>query len=223
MKKIDFSNSKVKKILSGKGFYIAVCFSLVAIFAAGFIAYKQTVNKIGKAPSISAPSTTPTTSWDFKNANTPQTSVPKEANESVADQQLMIMPLSGDVINPFSNGLPVKSTTTGIWQTHNGVDLKSDLGTHVKSISNGTVKEIKEDTLLGTCVTIDHGNGIVARYCNLNKSLTVKEGDAVSAGTVIGAVGDTAVSEQSDPAHLHLEVLNNSKFVDPINLINPGK
>ena len=77
--------------------------------------------------------------------------------------------------------------------------------------------------MLGTCVTIDHGNGIVARYCNLNKTLTVKEGDIVSAGTVLGAIGDSAVSELSDPSHLHFEITENGKFIDPISLINPGK
>lgn len=224
MKKINFSSSKVKRIFSGKGFYIALCFSLIAVVAAGFVAYNQTLDKIGKTPPISIPETSSTPSWDFENANASQTSVPKEdVEDTKTEPQLMVMPLNGDIINPFSNGLPVKSTTTGIWQTHNGVDIKGDLGAQVKSMSNGTVKKIEEDALLGSCITIDHGNGIVARYCNLNKTLTVKEGDSVSAGTVLGAVGDTAVSELMDPSHLHFEVMKNDKFIDPIDLINPGK
>jgi len=224
MKKINFSNSKVSKVLSGKGFYIALCFSLVAVGAAGFVAYNQTVDNLSKTPSISIPDTNSKTDWDFNAVEKIQTDVSKEDSSEVETAaQPMIMPLNGEVQNPFSNGELVKSATTGFWKTHDGVDIKGDLGTQVKSMTGGTVTKIAQDAIMGAYVVIDHGNGLVGYYCNLNTVLPVKEGDKVSAGTIIGAIGDTAESEMAEPSHLHFGLKLNGAWVDPISTINPGK
>lgn len=130
-----------------------------------------------------------------------------------------VMPVEGDVLNPFSNGELVKSATTGAWQTHNGADLAAEIGDDVVSIAAGTVKSVEEDGLLGVCVTIDHGNGIVSRYCNLNSGVTVTAGDEVKGGDAIGAVGDTAEIESADPSHLHFEVYRDGIFIDPVAYI----
>lgn len=223
MKKIDFSNSKVKKVFSGKGFYIAICLCLVAVMTVGFISYKKTVNDIkGKTPSITVPKADASSKWDFANTNKDKTSE-TATDVNAKENQLLIMPVNGDIVKAFSYPQPVLSETTKIWQTHNGTDIKGALGDPVKSISNGTVKSIKDDVLLGTTVTIDHGNGLVAKYCNLNTTLSVKEGDTVSAGTVIGSIGETAESEKALPSHLHLEIKENGKYIDPVDLLRPGK
>ena len=85
------------------------------------------------------------------------------------------MPIEGEILNPFSNFELVKSKTTGVWQTHNGVDISGNLGDEIKAMTSGTVIEVTEDALWGVCVTIDHGNGITARYCNLNKALLSRQ------------------------------------------------
>ncbi len=228
MKKVSFSNEKFKKMLKGKGFYIALCCSLVAVIGAGFVAYNQTLDKLGEIPAVPGAESSTQSQLDFENANTPKTDIPMdikdESSQKPVDKQpLMIMPLNGDVINPFSNGQPVKSQTTGMWTTHNGVDIKGKLDDHIKSIANGTVTEIKEDARWGYCIEIDHGNGIVAKYCNLNKTPTVKKGDSVSTGTVIGAIGNSAVVEINSPPHLHLEVTRNGDYIDPMDLIAKRK
>jgi murein DD-endopeptidase MepM/ murein hydrolase activator NlpD len=224
MKKINFSNSKVKKIFSGKGFYVALCLCMVTVITVGFISYKQTVNKIkNQSPSISLPKNDSSSKWDFANTNKDQNSKAVEDVNADKNEPIMVVPVNGDIIKPFSYPEPVLSETTKIWQTHNGTDIKGEIGDPVKSISNGTVKSIKDDVLLGTTVTIDHGNGIVAKYCNLGTTLTVKEGDTVSAGTVIGSIGDTAESEKALGPHLHLEIKQNNQYIDPVDLIQIGK
>ena len=129
-------------------------------------------------------------------------------------------PVEGDVLQPFSDGALVKSPTTGVWQTHNGVDLAAALGDSVKAIAGGIVSQVSEDALWGVTVTIDHKNGYITRYCNLGTGLSVSEGDTVEAGTVIGAVGNSADAENALEPHLHFEVLKNGKFVDPEELID---
>lgn len=126
--------------------------------------------------------------------------------------------INGKVINEFSNGELVKSATSGIWQTHNGVDISADPNATVEAIKDGTVIKIYEDALLGVCVSIDHTD-FIANYCNLDKVLLVSEGDKVTIGDIIGNIGNTAVSETALDTHLHLEVLQGGKFVNPLDII----
>lgn len=129
-------------------------------------------------------------------------------------------PLEGEILEEFSNGELVKSSTTGVWQTHNGVDIAGTLGDAVCAMDSGIVTSIDEDPLWGVCVTIDHQNGIFSRYCNLNAGLSVNMGDAVKNGDVIGALGDTADIESAMDTHLHLEVLQGEHYLDPIAYID---
>ncbi len=123
------------------------------------------------------------------------------------------------VCNPFSNGELVKSETTGTWQTHNGVDLACSMQEDVYAIDVGTVIEVTNDPLWGYTVTIDHENGIKSRYCGLDGSLDVREGDIVQSGQKIGQVGNTADIESGLETHLHFEVLKSGVYVDPMEYI----
>lgn len=233
LKKTDFSNSRVLKWFSGKGFYLAICVSLALIGGAGYYAYEKTANSLSnqlnnlssntsrnEAPAIQnkpIDTPSPTESPEPKSTNKPESTQPP-ATVGVSTQPY-IMPVNGEIIQPYSNGELVKSTTTGAWQTHNGIDVEATLGDHVKSMTGGTVTAIEEDALWGVCVTVDHGGGVVARYCNLDKSVVVAVNDKVSAGTVLGAIGETADIESADPHHLHFEIKKNGSYVDPVTII----
>jgi len=130
-----------------------------------------------------------------------------------------IMPIvDGEVINEFSNGELVKSATSGIWQTHNGMDIGAEVNTPVQAIDDGTITKVYEDALLGICVTIDHQD-YTANYCNLDKGVLVTEGDVITKGTIIGTVGNTSVSESALESHLHFEVLKGGKYINPLDVL----
>ncbi|MGN0621170.1 MAG: peptidoglycan DD-metalloendopeptidase family protein [Porcipelethomonas sp.] len=143
-----------------------------------------------------------------------------EAEETAKPQERkLVMPLEGDILNEFSSGELVKSKTTGAWQTHNGIDIKAAAGDAVSAADKGKVSAVDSDPLWGITVTIDHGNGIITRYCNLNEGVTVQVGQEVSSGEEIGAVGETADIESSEESHLHFEVLKNGSFVNPVDMM----
>lgn len=132
----------------------------------------------------------------------------------------MVRPLNGEVLNDFSAGELVKSKTLNVWKTHDGVDIAGAMDEKVKSMTGGTVTKVYEDQMMGACVIIDHGNGFEGYYCNLSKDIPVSEGQKVSAGTVIGAVGNTAQNEISEAPHLHFAIKKNGEWIDPIALIS---
>lgn len=68
----------------------------------------------------------------------------------------------------------------------------------------------------GNCIKIDHGNGYSTLYAHL-ASVTVKLGDTVKQGQVIGRMGNTG---RSYGAHLHWEVRKNNVHIDPTPYLN---
>lgn len=107
------------------------------------------------------------------------------------------------------------ASITGYVYLHSGVDLAGvKVGTPVVAAGSGTVERVVtvDGSAEGINVRIKHDDGTQTFYLHLNETL-VREGDKVSAGTPIGAVGNTG---RSYGAHLHFSVLIDGEFADPI-------
>ena len=132
------------------------------------------------------------------------------------DEISFAMPVtSGNVVKEYSNSALHYNKTLNLWQAHKAVDFLADEGTDVFAVLDGTVKEVSYSYLMGNVVKLDVGNGMVVVYASLQNDVPVKVGDTVKKGDVIGKVGNTAKSESSDGAHLHLEVWLDDENVDP--------
>lgn len=130
-----------------------------------------------------------------------------------------MLPMNAEILKEYSDGKLVFSKTMNDWRVHNAVDFKAEEGEQVKSTAYGTVVEIFDDSLYGTTVVIDHGNGVTAKYCGINsKTLEVKKGRTVDTGSLIGYLG-TVPCEKEDGCHLHFEVIYKNKTVDPLELM----
>ena len=223
----NLKETGIGKILGGKGLYITLGACLLAVGGAGIAAYNHAVTKINDNLTFSISDSHYSQSSDLQ-ADNKQSGVEMDSDSSADDSsqstpntQPNVMPVNGEIINPFSNGELIKSETLGVWKTHDGVDIKADNGTQVKAMNRGTVTKIWEDPLWGNCMTIDHGDGIIGHYYNLAKAMTVIEGDEVDSGEIIGAVGDSAEIEAAEPSHLHFGIKRNGEWIDPITFIDP--
>ncbi|MBC3516814.1 M23 family metallopeptidase [Neobittarella massiliensis] len=136
-------------------------------------------------------------------------------NSQTAPTGGFLSPISGETINPFSGGDLVKDATLGDWRTHNGVDIAADVGTQVISCAAGTVKSIRDDDLWGTVIEIEFEGGATGIYKAMSPETTVKEGQAVSAGDPIGTIAKSCVNESKLAPHLHFELKQDGKYVDP--------
>lgn len=126
-------------------------------------------------------------------------------------------PVNGTIISDYSVEALAYDVTMGDWRTHSGIDIGTPVGTEVKATAAGTVSAIYEDDLLGTTVVIDHSNGLTSIYSNLASVPTVKAGDKVSTGTIIGTVGKTAIAESGLAPHLHFSLYRADTPVDPLD------
>ena len=75
------------------------------------------------------------------------------------------------------------------------------------------------DDLLGTVVVVSHEDGFTTVYANLEENPAVNPGDWVEAGSVIGTVGSSALSEVSEESHLHFAVRLNGVDRDPLEYL----
>lgn len=146
------------------------------------------------------------------------TQTPTEVPVS-APVQALRFPVNGEILKPFSNGELVKSETTGVWQTHNGIDLACTKGDPVFAMDKGLVCDITEDPLWGVCVTVDHQNSVCSRYCGLQTDLEVSVGDPVTVDTALGAAGNTADAESAMDCHVHFELIQGDRYLDPESYI----
>lgn len=94
---------------------------------------------------------------------------------------------------------------------HKGVDFAGTDGDDVMATGAGVVTWSGKRYGYGLLVEIDHGAGLKTRYAHA-KALKVNVGDVVSKGEVIALMGNTG---RSTGAHVHYEVLNKDKQVNP--------
>ncbi len=126
---------------------------------------------------------------------------------------------SKDILKEFSEGKPIYSATMGDWRAHEGTDFKAEIGSKVKSVAEGIVKDVYQDSSYGTTVAIEHKSGFLAYYSGLDKGKIIEKGKKVNAGDIIGTIGKVPC-EISDPPHLHLSVFKDSEFVNPMAMLN---
>lgn len=114
---------------------------------------------------------------------------------------------------------PAKHPITGQLWAHNGVDLKASNDAEVMAVADGVVVEAVSEYRInegaGKYVLLRHSADLQSRYTHLN-SISVKSGDAVRRGQVLGRVGTTGLS--TGP-HLHLEIWETGTAVDPVKYI----
>lgn len=226
--------SKFKAAWNSGGFYAALAVCVLAVGAGGyFLLFHQEPEPEIQPPAVDVSMPTPyvTVTDPPKTetlvpveepeplpviAPTPMPEVKIDDTPVIAEvPRLVVTPLRGDVVTAFAMDELVYSETMADWRTHDGIDIAAAQGTTVMSASSGTVSAVLDDPMMGTTVVIDHDGGYQTTYANLQARPNVREGDSVSAGQIIGAVGSTAPAESAQTPHLHFSVTKDGEAIDP--------
>ena len=101
---------------------------------------------------------------------------------------------------------------------HTGVDFQGPYGTPIRATAAGTVISAGWAGGYGNMVEISHGNGITTRYGHM-KDISVREGQKVALGAVIGTQGNTG---RSSGTHVHYEVRVEGKPQNPVLFLRAG-
>lgn len=164
----------------------------------GIPPYTETQNYVARIKSLIA---------KYESVDDPQGKLP--------EGRQMAMPLSGNppVTSPYGWRM---HPTLGVRKLHTGIDFGAAAGTSVLAARDGEVTFAGWTNGYGNRVVISHGtiNGdrVSTTYNHMLSGLSVKAGDKVKVGQRVGPVGSTGYSTG---AHLHFEVMQNDKYVDP--------
>ena len=101
-------------------------------------------------------------------------------------------------------------------ESHTGLDISADRGSPVFATADGTVDNAGWNGDYGNMVVLNHHFGMVTRYAHLS-SFSVRPGEKVTRGQVIGLIGSTG---RSTGPHLHFELLINGQLTNPWPLLS---
>jgi hypothetical protein len=122
-----------------------------------------------------------------------------------------LRPVEGTVVHPFEQ--PADDYAAG----HRGADLAAAPGTPVRAANDGVVSFA--GSVAGTLhVTVTHAGGLRTSYSFL-AGVSVRVGQQVARGDVVGATGGTGPDHDGTVLHLGLRV--GDRYVDPMQLFRP--
>jgi len=110
-----------------------------------------------------------------------------------------------------------ENPVTGNVRMHQGIDLAAPEGTEVYAVAEGTVVEIGDDPVYGIYIVISHRDRLTSLYGHLQRVETVLHTN-VKSGNLIGRVGTTG---QSTGPHLHFELRQDGRALDPSGRLRP--
>ncbi len=227
------NNGKINKVL-----YIVTVTLLLAISVV--IAITTAANRREKTPSVpkgsdtvmeteleteekTAPATTDrqkeqTETVTEKKESEKEASKEDEVKEVASIPSKFILPATGILSKKHDTSLQVYSATMKDYRVHNGIDIVTSEGAPVYAAADGTISQIWNDPLMGSCIAISHSGECYTVYKNLSENNVegVEEGSKVSAGQLIASVGNTAMIEVAEEPHLHFEMTVAGKAADPL-------
>lgn len=217
------------KLLEKDGFYLAlfVCVCLVAIGGIwftknsvdelasknGFLEDGKEVSKGNEEDEIHL--------IEKEDDSVPTSTQSKEnlemAKEKEANNKLEY--LGEKVIRDYSETEPSYSNTLDVWEIHKGLDISAKKGSKIKTIIDGKVTDIYKDDNHGVSVKVEGKDKLIVIYSNLEEKVSVKKGQEVKEGDIIGKVGNSTTVESLDGPHVHLTATKNGKAINPMTLI----
>jgi hypothetical protein len=127
-----------------------------------------------------------------------------------------LMRVSGVNFSPPLKDTFVTSEFGPRWnREHQGVDLDAGLRDNILAVEQGVVVKAGNGRGYGKMVRIKHANGFESVYAHMSR-ISVKEGDRVRKGDVVGRAGNTGTSSG---VHLHFEIIKDGTHVNPLSYL----
>ncbi len=126
--------------------------------------------------------------------------------------ELFTYPVTGRLTSPFGNR---RDPFTGKLSFHTGIDIAAQTGTGIKATLDGTVSYTGISPIYGNYIIMSHGGGYQSMYGHLSV-VSVKRGQSINQGEIIGRVGNTG---RSTGPHLHFSVYKNGKLINPLTVL----
>lgn len=123
-------------------------------------------------------------------------------------------PVTGNILLPYSVDATIYFESLDQYRTNKGILIEAKEGTAAKAVKQAKVAEVRKTAEYGQTVLLDLGGGYTALYGQL-KELTVKTGDTVEKGQIIGKVSAPTDYYTLEGTNLYFQMEKDKKTVDP--------
>lgn len=133
-------------------------------------------------------------------------------------QQLLIWPVIGNVILPFSMDTTVYFQTLDMYKCNPGMLIQGEEGSNVQAAYEGVVTAIDDTKEYGTVIRVNLGNGYEAVYGQV-MNVCVRVGDTVSMAQNIAEIAPASSYYSEEGPHLYFAISKDGEPVNPMGLI----
>lgn len=131
------------------------------------------------------------------------------------DNDEMAWPVAGQIIMDYNTETAIYDKTLDQYRTNSSICIAAPLGEEVCASADGVVTAISKDDVKGITVAVDHGNGWLTTYSQLQDNLTVSEGQTVHKGDKLGSIGEPSKYGVGLGSHLEFSVYKGDESTDP--------
>lgn len=126
----------------------------------------------------------------------------------------LIWPLQGNILLPYSVESTVYFESLDQYRINKGILIEAKEGASVKAVKQAKVEKIQKSAEYGQTILLDLGSGYRALYGQMKK-ISVKEGQVVEKGQVIGQVAAPTDYYTLEGTNLYFQMEKDKKSVDP--------
>ncbi|MDM5314755.1 M23 family metallopeptidase [Fictibacillus sp. b24] len=201
---------KGKSAMKKRWVYPAVYLSFAAVILTSVLWYQNDAKNVEK-------NNTPDSALEDNGAAVPVSLTKEQFQMPVADPEAI--EVVKDFFSPDATAQEQEAALVfynNIYYQNRGIDLATadNKAFDVTAALSGNVVKVAKDPALGFVVEVEHDKGVVTHYSSL-ASVSVKQGDQVKQGTVLGQAGENAYDKDSK-IHAHFEVRKDGEAVDPV-------
>ncbi|MCL2575215.1 MAG: peptidoglycan DD-metalloendopeptidase family protein [Defluviitaleaceae bacterium] len=132
----------------------------------------------------------------------------------------MHWPILGEIVMDFSPESHIFDITMDQWRTNDSISIRASRGDAVRAAASGVVMEVTPTARDGHTVVINHGNGWLTTYRQLDAESVVAIGDVVSRGQIIGNVGAPSIFTAALGYHVGFNVQNDGTAINPHSILS---
>lgn len=143
-----------------------------------------------------------------------QAAVGTQATVNFSEDSSLDWPVAGNVLLDYSMDGSIFFPTLKVYKYNPALIIGADVGSPVAAAAKGIVDSVKVDEETGTTVSMNIGNGYELTYGQL-KEVSVKEGDVVEDGGLIGYVSEPSKYYCEEGSNLYFKLTKDGTPVDP--------
>lgn len=205
------SNGKLVMFLRRNAVYLVLALCVLAVGLSIILMAvngKSNSGNTNDTPAIIVPNDNEKPNGDV---NKPEEEQPAPVQKPVSFILPVVNPTS---ITEYTESM-VFNATLNRYTSHMAMDFFTEEGSNVYAVYDGVITSVETTFLQGTTITIDHGNNLYTIYNSLADGDEVYVGQQVEQGQIIGQVSLSNRQEYKSGAHLHFEVKEHGKYIDP--------